>query len=96
MITHAVLFRLRERTPENIEKAHLALSGLKSKIPFLKSLEAGVDFKHSERSYDIALAARFDNIASLDSYHNHPAHVEAVKYIATVRESAIAVDYEIE
>jgi len=93
MITHVVLFRLKDRTPESIEKARAVLAGLKGKIPSLKDLEVGADVVRSERSYDIALVARFENLAGLDAYQNHPAHLEVVKYIAGVREASVAVDY---
>jgi stress responsive alpha/beta barrel protein len=95
MITHVVLFKLKDRTPESIEKAWAVLAGLKGKVPSLKGLEVGTDVIRSERSYDIALVARFEDLAGLDAYQNHPAHLEVVKYIAGVRESAVAVDYEL-
>lgn len=95
MITHVVLFKLKDRTPQSIEKARAVLAGLKGKVPSLKYLEVGSDIIRSERSYDIALVARFESRAGLDAYQSHPAHLEVVKYIAEVREAAVAVDYEL-
>ncbi len=95
MITHVVLFRLKDRTPPSIEKAKAALAQLKGKVPSLRDLEVGSDLVRSERSYDIALVARFDDLAGLDAYRQHPAHLEAVKYIAGVKDDDAAVDYEI-
>lgn len=94
MVTHVVLFKLKDRSPGNIDKARSVLEGLRGKIPVLKGLEVGVDLLKSGRSYDIALIARFDSLEDLDAYQSHPAHVEAAGYISGVRESAIAVDYE--
>lgn len=94
MITHIVLFRLRERTKDNILKARDALYGLRGKVPVLRSLEVGVDVMRSERSYDIALTARFDTLKDLDEYQRHPAHVEVAEHMARVKESSVAVDYE--
>jgi hypothetical protein len=54
----------------------------------------GVDVLRAERSYDLALLAKFDSLADLQAYQDHPAHLEVVKYMTTVRESTITVDYE--
>lgn len=94
MITHVVLFRLKDRSPENIDKAKKVLEGLSGMVPVLRHLEVGVDLVKSERSYDIALTAKFDSLKDLDEYQNHPFHQEVAGYMAGVRESAIAVDYE--
>jgi hypothetical protein len=94
MINHVVLFKLKDRTPENIEKTKAVLAALGGKIPFLRHFEVGVDLMHGERSYDLALLAKFDSLADLQAYQDHPAHLEVVKYLLNVRESTIIVDYE--
>ena len=94
MITHVVVFKLKERSPENIEKVRAKLATLSDKIQFLRHFEVGVDVLHGERSYDLALLAKFDSLADLQAYQDHPAHQEVVKYLQTLRESTITVDYE--
>lgn len=94
MITHVVLFRLKDRSAENIERTRVELMALKDRIPVLRSFEAGSDVVRSERSYDVALIARFDNLEDLDAYRVHPEHLKVVDFIAEVKESAVAVDYE--
>lgn len=94
MITHVVLFKLMDRGAENIDKAVEALLGLRGKIPGLRDLDVGKDVLGTGRSYDIALIARFDTLSGLDAYQKHPAHVKVAEYIAKIRESAVAVDYE--
>jgi hypothetical protein len=94
MINHVVVFKLKDRTPENLEKTRAVLAALGGKIPFLRYFDVGVDVLHGERSYDLALLAKFDNLADLRAYQDHPAHQEVVKYMSTVRESIITVDYE--
>ena len=94
MINHVVVFKLKDRTPENIEKTRAILATLGGKVPFLRYFEIGVDVLHAERSYDLVLLAKFDNLADLQAYQDHPAHQEVVKYTSTVRESTITVDYE--
>jgi hypothetical protein len=94
MINHVVVYKLKDRTPENIEKTRAILATLGGKVPFLRYFEIGVDVLHSEKSYDLVLLAKFDNLADLQAYQDHPAHQEVIKYTSTVRESTITVDYE--
>jgi len=96
MITHVVLFKLKDRSPQSIEKARDVLLGLKGKgkIPVLRYLDVGTDVLHSERSYDIALITKFDSMDDLQAYQVHPVHLEVAKYIMAAKESAIAVDFE--
>ena len=94
MITHIVFFKLKDTSPDNIEKTKNVLQGLDGNVPQLRNLEVGVDVIHSERSYDIALVARFDSLEDLNAYQTHPVHVKVGEYINSVKESAVAVDYE--
>lgn len=92
MITHIVLFKFIDHS--NVEKAKDVLLGMRGKIPVLRHLEVGMDILHSERSYDVALITRFDSMADLKAYQVHPIHLEVAKYINSVKEASIAVDYE--
>ena len=94
MITHIVFFKLKDASPDNIEKTRNVLQGLEGNVPKLRSLEVGVDVIHSERSYDIALIAKFDSLEDLNAYQTHPFHVKVGEFINSVKESAVAVDYE--
>jgi heme-degrading monooxygenase HmoA len=94
VITHIVLFKLKDRSPGSVERARRVLSGLEGKIPELRGFEVGADVLRSERSYDIALTARFDSLSDLQAYQVHPAHQEVVRYMTAVRESAASVDYD--
>lgn len=94
MLTHIVLFKLIDRSPENVEKARGVLMSMEGKIPLLRHLEVGVDVLHSERSYDLALVTKFDSLDNMQSYQVHPVHVEISNYMKSVRESSITLDYE--
>lgn len=94
MITHIVLFKLKDSSPSNVEKARDVLLGMEGRIPELRHLEVGIDVLRSERSYDLALVAKFDSLEELQAYQKHPVHVEVAKYMTSVRESAVAVDYQ--
>jgi len=94
LLTHIVLFKLIDRSPENVEKARGVLMSMEGKIPLLRHLEVGVDVLHSERSYDLALVTKFDSLDNMQSYQVHPVHVEISNYMKSVRESSITLDYE--
>jgi hypothetical protein len=94
LITHIVLFKLREAEVDQAAQVREVLVGMAGKIPQLRHLEVGINLIHSDRSYDLALVARFDSLEDLQAYQNHPVHVEVVKYMQGVRQSAVAVDYE--
>lgn len=94
MIKHIVFFKLKDSTPELINKVKGLLLAMDGKIEVLRSIEVGVDVLRTERSYDMALVTTFDSLEDLQTYQVHPIHVEVSQFIATVRESAVAVDYE--
>jgi len=94
LITHVVLFKLIDRSPEAIEKAASVLRGLEGKVPVIRSIEVGVDVLRSQRSFDICLTVKFDSLDDLEAYQQHPEHVLVAGYIAGVRESSAVVDYE--
>ncbi|MEL7597634.1 MAG: Dabb family protein [Clostridiaceae bacterium] len=94
MFTHIVFFKLKEPTPENIEKAKNILEGMRENIPQLKELEVGVDVVHSERSFDVSIITRFDSYEAMDEYQVHPYHVnEVLKNLKPMLEKSAAIDY---
>lgn len=62
MITHIVFFKLIDRSAQNSSKAAQVLRSLEGKVPVLKYLEVGIDLLRTNRSYDIALVARFESL----------------------------------
>ena len=94
MITHIVLFKLKDNSTESLEKATNVLMSMKDKISELKHIEVGIDITHSDRSYDMALITKFDSVEDLEAYQIHPVHVKVAEYILSVRESTITVDFE--
>lgn len=94
MITHIVFFKLKDNSKESISKTKEVLESMQGKIDNIKHLEIGIDVLQKDRSYDVALVAKFDTLEDLHAYDVHPVHQEIVKYIGTVKESVISVDYE--
>lgn len=94
MITHIVLFKLKDRSARSFEKARDVLLGMRGKVPQLRYLEVGTDILHSGRSFDIALITRFDSLEDLQAYQEHPVHLKVAEYMTAAREAAVSVDYE--
>ena len=96
MIKHIVCFKLKDNSIENCEKAKEVLLSMQGNVPQLRGIEVGVDFLHSERSYDIILQVLLDDAKALEDYQNDPYHCSVVKtHMHAVREASVAVDYEI-
>ena len=94
MITHIVLFKLKDRSSRSVGKARDVLLGMRGKIPQLRHLEIGIDILHSDRSYHLALLTKFDSLEDMKAYQIHPVHEEVSNFMASVRESSVTVDYE--
>ena len=94
MIKHVVCFKLKKG--ESPEKAREVLISMKGNVPMLKDIEVGVDLLHSERSYDVYLSVILEDMKALEDYQNDPYHVGVVKkHMHAVRESSVAIDFEI-
>ena len=93
MVRHIVLFKLKDQNDR--QRALDAFYGMKGKIEGLVDLEAGADFAGSDRNYDVALVCTLKSRAALDFYQAHPAHQPVKKLMYEIRESSVAVDYEI-
>lgn len=94
MITHVVLFKLKDRSAANVAAAVERIRALEGQIPTLRSLEVGADVVRAARSYDVGLIARFDDMAGLAVYRDHPRHLPVLEYMGEVSETAAAVDFE--
>ena len=96
MIKHIVCFKLKDNSLENCLKTKEVLLSMKDNVSLLKDIQVGIDFLHSERSYDIILETLFDTKEDLELYQKDPYHCEIVKkHMHAVRSASIAVDYEI-
>ena len=93
MVKHIVMFKLKEKKGENMEAAVSTLRGLDGKIESLKFIEVGVDFKESERSYDLVLTTHFDDRDGLSAYASHPTHLPVIETMQNLCSNSIVVDY---
>ena len=96
MIKHIVCFKLKDNSLAECEKAKEVLLSMQGNVPELRGISVGIDFLHSERSYDLILEVLLDDEAALESYQSDPYHCSVVKkHMHSVRESSVAVDYYI-
>ncbi|MFC5703822.1 Dabb family protein [Cohnella faecalis] len=93
MITHIVLFKLKDGSPESVERTAQVLRDMEGKIEQLQSIEVGIDVIHSERSYHIGLVTRFASMDDLNAYQIHPVHKKVIEHMSSVREASASVDY---
>lgn len=68
---------------------------LPTAIPEIESFEFGRNIINSERSFDFALVALFENIDALKCYQRHPEHQEIPKLVMAAGEHIFAVDYHL-
>ena len=97
MIKHIVCFKLKDNSLENCEKAKEVLLSMQGNVPQLRGIEVGIDFLHSERSYDLILQVLLDDADALTAYQNDPYHCGVVKkHMHAVRSASVAIDYVID
>ncbi len=94
MVTHVVLFALRDPSEANMAATAAVLMEMEGKIPALESIEVGVDVVHSERSFDLALITRFSDWQGLEDYRVHPVHGKVLTHLQRVVLRSVVVDYE--
>jgi hypothetical protein len=89
------MFKFKEENKEeNILETKRLLAELTEKIDPLNLMEVGINFKDSDRSFDLSLYSTFDTKEGLAEYAVHPAHLEVVKFIKEVTVESKVVDYE--
>lgn len=96
MVKHIVTFRLNGTAAERLEVSRRfrdALVGLPHVIDCLESIEVGINSNPSEH-WDVVLTAIVPDMASVETYAKHPAHVAAASIVAPHKADRACVDYE--
>ena len=94
MIKHVVCQKFADK--KDASMAAEMLRGLMGQIPTLRSMEVGLDYMGSARSYDLVLIATFDDEQGLLAYDEHPKHQEVRSFIRARRTGTVSVDYKVE
>ena len=100
MIRHVVMWVFPDESAgrsrdENVARAAELLRGLPAAIPEIRRLEAGADQLGGERQAHLVLESDFDDWAALETYQQHPAHLDVVAFFREVGTTRLAVDFEI-
>lgn len=94
MVKHIVFFKLKNKDEKVAEALKAKLLSLKEEIDLLKEIEVGINFKESDRAYDVALVTTFANERDLAAYATHPYHLKVLDYIKSVASDTKVVDYK--
>jgi hypothetical protein len=94
MLTHIVLFKLKDRSPANVAATRDRIAVLAGQIPELLSIEVGINVVDSPRAYDIALVETFESVEEMHAYQQHPAHLALLAEVMPRFEDFFTVDYE--
>lgn len=98
MVKHIVLWNFVESLSET-EKAE-AGAKMKALLEPIRELVPGaveIQVLQNQLSFsnrDVALISTFETLDALAAYQNHPAHVEAGKYVRSVTCNRACMDYE--
>jgi len=95
MIRHVVIFRFKSETSQAERDGFLAmLRALPSQISEILEFEAGYDLVRAPRSFDLALVAGYADLAALDRYAQHEAHLPVIARSREICEQVASVDFE--
>lgn len=91
---HVVCFKLKEPNEEILNKTKDLLLTMKENISVVEDVQVGLDFLHSERSFDILLEVTLNSKEDLDTYQFSDYHVNVIlKHMRAIIEKSITVDY---
>lgn len=93
---HIVLFKFHEKaSPEAVRAVEAAFSELPSKIDTIVDYEWGISESLEGRNdgFTHCFFVTFDDIAGLETYIPHPAHLEFKSLLGPVLEKALVFDY---
>lgn len=103
MIQHIVMFKFKETAngktkAENLAEAKARMMDMMGKIPEILEMDVLFGAEGSAAAnYDYILVSKFNNLAELKAYQEHPLHVAFGQYVKELREpdGRACIDYEI-
>ncbi|PJJ70905.1 stress responsive alpha/beta barrel protein [Diaminobutyricimonas aerilata] len=98
MIRHVVTWKLRAvDEAQRDADAQAIVDRLRSLVPLIpeiKSLEVARNTAYPEQNWHVVLIADFDDLDGLETYQQHPAHLEVVSFVRSVVAERASVDFE--
>lgn len=97
LIKHVLFVKLKDNSPENCQELKDMFLSMKGRVPVIRGLQVGVDYLHSDRSYDVVLELLVDSPEALEAYQRDPYHAGVVKpFVAERRAASATVDYALD
>lgn len=96
LLRHIVLYKFRDDLPEaEVQEVVAAFQSLPGKIPEIVSLESGVNVSSEGKSEGLThgFVVTFRSEADLQTYLQHPAHLDYVSVVKNRREKVVVFDY---
>lgn len=88
--------KLKDNSESGVTAMRDMLMSMKGKVDVIEDMNVGVDFLHSDRSWDVMLEVVLKDRAALDAYQADPYHHGTVKpYVQSARTAVAAIDFEI-
>ena len=79
MMKHIVMFKIKDDYKSEILNAKARMESMINKIEEIRALQVGIDFLHSDRSYDLVLEVLLDDEVALNKYQINEYHITTVK-----------------
>jgi hypothetical protein len=97
MIHHVVLFRFNDGVGEaQVASLRATLLGLAGAIPEIRRIAFGPNLAPGGAEWPYVLVVDLDDMAAVQRYAEHPAHVDVVqRVLAPIRAARLAVDVEV-
>jgi len=92
MIKHIVMWKLKN--PADAAQFKARLESCRGLVPGMREFEVAVRTPGLEANCDVVLCSAFDDSAALQSYLEHPQHVEVSAVLGTLREARSVLDYQ--
>jgi hypothetical protein len=93
MITHVVLFKMKEPARDNAEAVADELRSMEGKVDGLARIEVGLDENRGPRAWDLCLITRHPTDEALAKYQADALHGEVKGFIAERIEESAVVDF---
>jgi hypothetical protein len=97
MIHHVVLFRFNDGVSEaQVAEARASLLGLAGLIPEIRHIAFGPNLAPGSAEWPYVLVVDLDDMAAVQRYAEHPAHVDVVqRVLSPIRAARLAADVEV-
>lgn len=94
MVKHVLFVKLKDNSPESCRELKDMFLSMKGRVEAIRDIQVGVDYLHSDRSYDVVLELLVDSPEALEAYQRDPYHTGVIKpFVAERRSASAAVDY---